>query len=64
MRLHGRVREECDAEDEGPESTRCGPSKTASDLWRITMLIALTGGVLEIMGLRNFWAYFPPCGPG
>jgi hypothetical protein len=37
---------------------------TASDLWRIAMLIALIGGVLGIVGLKNFWAYFPPWGPG
>jgi hypothetical protein len=35
----------------------------ASDLWRIAMLIAFIGGVLGIIGLKNFWAYFPPCGP-
>jgi hypothetical protein len=32
---------------------------TASDLWRIAMLIALIGGVLGIIGLKNFRAYFP-----
>jgi hypothetical protein len=37
---------------------------TASDLWRAALLIALIGGVLGLIGLKNFWPYFPSYDPG
>jgi hypothetical protein len=36
---------------------------TASDLWRTALLIALIGGVLGPIGLKNFWTYFSAMRP-